>query len=280
MKNLFTLFALTMLPTFALGQSYFKEGTTWKTLVTSTSTPDSPPVVEVSTLSGQEVVDGYNAMKLYTMSNRDESTATFRAYIRTDNDKVYFKQTDSESEEWHLMYDFGLAAGEGCYVTHAGGSGVDGLYKTYIKCTGISDDASGLKIMLLEEYKDEKCESLYGTGKWLKGLASENGVEYNTLFDMDGGGTTLIEAYNGCEVFYSKTVTDIANARHEDFCIQIDGNSLNVSGANEQKTAIYTADGRRIAYAAAADGTANLILPGPGMYILKAGDKVKKIMAR
>lgn len=280
MKKLFTLFALAMLPAFAIGQSYFKDGTTWKTLVTSTTTPYGQSSVEVSTLSGQQVVDGYNTLKLYYTNDGNESSTTFIAYIRTDNDKVYFKLADSESEDWRLMYDFGLSVGEGCYVYYLCNGSVNESDKTYIKCTGISDDASGLKVMSLEEYNDETCSFLYGTGKWLKGLASENGLRYNNRFNMDGLGSTLLEAYNGSEVFYSKTVTDIANARPDGLGVRIDGKNLCVSNAGGQEIALYTTDGVRIARTVAAGGTASLTLPGSGMYLLKVGDNVKKVMAK
>ena len=269
-----------MLPAFAIGQSYFKEGTIWKTLVTSTTTPYGQSSVEVSTLSGQQVVDGYNTLKLYYTNDGNDSSTTFIAYIRTDNDKVYFKLADSESENWRLMYDFGLSVGEGCYVYYLCNGSVDESDKTYIKCIGISDDASGLKVMSLEEYNDETCNVLYGTGKWLKGLASENGLRYNTGFNMDGLGSTLLEAYNGSEVYYRNTVTDIANARHDGLGVRIDGKNLCVSNAGGQEITLYTTDGVRIARTTAAGGTASLTLPGSGMYLLKVGDGVKKVMAK
>lgn len=281
MKKLFTLFALAMLPAFAIGQSYFKEGTTWKTLLMGTTTPYGQSSVETATLSGQEVVGGYNAMKLYYADDNSESPAKFGAYIRTDNNKVYFKLTDSDSEDWHLMYDFGLSAGEGCYVYFAASSIADKPYRTYIKCIGISEDeTSGLKVMSLEEYKDETCSNLYGTGKWLKGLSSENGLIYNTRFNMDGLSTTLIEAYNGSNIFYSSTVTDVANARQDGLGVQIDGKNLSVSNAGGQEMALYTADGMRIVRTTATNGTASLTLPGSGMYLLKVGDTVKKVMVK
>lgn len=271
------MLVLAMLPVLAMAQSYFVDGMRWKTR-TYPCCPLDKESVYVTTLEGEETIDGYTALKMYSENEDEPSSRVLKAYIRTDGDKVYFRKVDSEIKEWRLMYDFGLKEGEGCYV-YALNREEDINPRSYIKCVGISHDAeSQLDVMKLEEYDDETCGSFVRHGKWFKGLASELGVEYNNYFELDGGGTRLIEARYGGDIVYSWTPTNIADATAPALGARVAGTTLTVTGiAAPCRVQLFAADGTLVGSMVAVGGSARMVLPGKGMYVLKAGGKTMKI---
>lgn len=277
LKKVSVLLAMAMLPVLAMAQSYFVDGTKWKTRTYPCCSLDGDGSVYITTLEGEETIDGYTALKMYSESEDDPSSRTLKAYIRTDGDKVYFRKANSEITEWRLMYDFGLKEGEGCYV-YALNRSEDIRPRSYIKCVGVSRDAgSQLDVMTLEEYDDETCESFVRHGKWFKGLASELGVEYNNYFELDGGGTMLIEAQYGGDTVYEWTPTSISGTTAPALGARVDGNTLTVTNiASPCRVQLFAADGTLVG-SIAANGSARITLPGKGMYVLKVGGKTMKI---
>ena len=119
MRNIFLLIAFTIMPMLVTAQTYFKDGTTWKTRLCGTlSAYNTVYYNTYAKLNGTETVDGHQALKLFYYEETKPEPQLY-AYIRTDGDKVYFKPANAAEDTWYLMYDFGLKAGESCEVYSA-----------------------------------------------------------------------------------------------------------------------------------------------------------------
>ena len=193
MKRLVISIAMAVLPMLIFGQECFTNGTEWKMMIKSIE-PQPKTSIEISKLDGMVNIDGYEAFKMYSEYENKPDSKTLLYYVRKENDKVFFKLPDDDSEEWYLMYDFGLAVGEGCYIYNPTFTiSFKKLYKTYLKCISITkDETSDNTIMGMEEYKDDTFELLRGEGEWIKGISSTLGINYNTGFGRTGGEFRLI----------------------------------------------------------------------------------------
>lgn len=216
--------------------TFFFKNMSWKTKVASTTDETVPTYVQTATLDCVEYVDGYRQMQLYCSSDADPDSYELAAYIRTDADKVYFRRPDSQNDTWYLMYDFGLKAGEGCYVYNAYAADGEPL-RTYVRCVDVKADPQyGWTVMSLEEYDDESCGACKAAGAWLQGLASVNGLLFNNCFGMDGVGGMLLEASCMDRVYYSRITSGIDNApaeeRAADRCYGINGMSVDAGGTH------------------------------------------------
>lgn len=216
--------------------TFFFKNMSWKTQVASTTDETCPTFIQTATLDCAETVDGYRQMQLYCSYDNDPGSFELEAYIRIDGDKVYFRRLDSDNDTWLLMYDFGLRAGEGCYVYNAYSKNEEPA-RTYVKCVGIkADKQCGWTVMSLEEYDDESCGSLKGTGAWLQGLASVNGLMFNNCFGMDGLGGMLLEASCQGKVYYHKITSGIGKVSGEERtvekCYGINGMAVDADGTH------------------------------------------------
>lgn len=115
MKRLVISIAMVVLPMLIFGQECFTNGTEWKMMIRSIEYQPKTSF-EISKLDGMVNINGYDAFKMYSEYENKPDSKTLLYYVRTENDKVFFKLPDDDSEEWYLMYDFGLAVGEGCYI--------------------------------------------------------------------------------------------------------------------------------------------------------------------
>lgn len=268
------LLATVMLPVLSFGQTCFTNGMEWKTQLVNTADPTAKGTVEISRLEEAVVVDGYDALKMYRMHENEPESKTMGYYVRTENDKVFFKLPESTSDAWYLMYDFGLSAGQGCYVYSPVLSG-DGSkpLKSYVKCVNTGrDEASDVSIMEIEEFTDEACSESRGKGTWLKGISSDNGVDYNIGFDMDGIGALLLSAKNGNDVVFSRNTTSICNVSQPALRYHIEGLNLAVYGVTPgDKLQICQTDGTVVGNFMAKDSEVNIRLPKAGLYILRSG---------
>lgn len=206
MKRFFNTLAMTLLSMVAFGQTCFKDGTEWKAQID----PDADPTehyVKISRLEGTVNIGGYEALKMYTEREGRPETKYLNYYVRTDKDKVYFMPAEYNSGTWYLMYDFGMTPGQGCYM-YRPPYGNQEPYRSYVKCVSIGqEEGYNYPVMELVDYMDETCDELTkGDGRWLKGVSSLNGVDFNIGFGLTGtGGGTLLEVKNGNDVYYSKT---------------------------------------------------------------------------
>lgn len=271
MKRLVISIAMAVLPMLIFGQECFTNGTEWKMMIKSIEPQPKTPI-EISKLDGMVNIDGYEAFKMYSEYENKPDSKTLLYYVRKENDKVFFKLPDDDSEEWYLMYDFGLAVGEGCYIYNPTFTINDKeLYKTYLKCISITkDETSGNTIMGMEEYKDDTFELLRGEGEWIKGISSTLGINYNTGFGMTGGEFRLIEVKNGNHVFYSDNTTSISKVSNAPLRYRVDGLNINLSGTEvSDNIQVYYTNGALLGNFAAKGNSINISVPNSGMYILK-----------
>ena len=271
MKRLVISIAMAVLPMLIFGQECFTNGTEWKMMIKSIE-PQPKTSIEISKLDGMVNIDGYEAFKMYSEYENKPDSKTLLYYVRKENDKVFFKLPDDDSEEWYLMYDFGLAVGEGCYIYNPTFTINDKeLYKTYLKCISITkDETSDNTIMGMEEYKDDTFELLRGEGEWIKGISSTLGINYNTGFGRTGGEFRLIEVKNGDRVFYSDNTTSISKVSNAPLRYRVDGLNINLSGTEvSDNIQVYYTNGALLGNFTANGNSIDISVPNSGMYILK-----------
>lgn len=262
---------MAVLPMLIFGQECFTNGTEWKMMIRSIEYQPKTSF-EISKLDGMVNIDGYEAFKMYSEYENKPDSKTLLYYVRKENDKVFFKLPDDDSEEWYLMYDFGLAVGEGCYIYNPTFTINDKeLYKTYLKCVSITkDETSGNTIMGMEEYKDDTFELLRGEGEWIKGISSTLGINHNTGFGMTGGEFRLIEVKNGDRVFYSDNTTSISKVSNAPLRYRVDGLNINLSGTEvSDKIQVYYTNGALLGNFTANGNSINISVPNSGVYVLK-----------
>ena len=272
MKRLVISIAMAVLPMLIFGQECFTNGTEWKMMIKSIE-PQPKTSIEISKLDGMVNIDGYEAFKMYSEYENKPDSKTLLYYVRKENDKVFFKLPDDDSEEWYLMYDFGLAVGEGCYIYNPTFTiSFKKLYKTYLKCISITkDETSDNTIMGMEEYKDDTFELLRGEGEWIKGISSTLGINYNTGFGRTGGEFRLIEVKNGNHVFYSYDTNSISQASHTtSLRYRVDGLNISLSGTEAgDNIQVYYTNGALLGNFAAKGNSINIRVPNSGVYVLK-----------
>ena len=271
MKRLVISIAMVVLPMLIFGQECFTNGTEWKMMIRSIEYQPKTSF-EISKLDGMVNINGYDAFKMYSEYENKSDSKTLLYYVRTENDKVFFKLPDDDSEEWYLMYDFGLAVGEGCYIYNPTFTINDKeLYKTYLKCISITkDETSGNTIMGMEEYKDDTFELLRGEGEWIKGISSTLGINYNTGFGRTGGEFRLIEVKNGDRVFYSDNTTSISKVSNAPLRYRVDGLNINLSGTEvSDNIQVYYTNGALLGNFTAKGNSINIRVPNSGVYVLK-----------
>ena len=271
MKRLVISIAMVVLPMLIFGQECFTNGTEWKMMIRSIEYQPKTSF-EISKLDGMVNINGYDAFKMYSEYENKPDSKTLLYYVRTENDKVFFKLPDDDSEEWYLMYDFGLAVGEGCYIYNPTFTiSFKKLYKTYLKCISITkDETSDNTIMGMEEDKDDTFELLRGEGEWIKGISSTLGINYNTGFGMTGGEFRLIEVKNGDRVFYSDNTTSISKVSHTHLRYRVDGLNINLSGTEvSDNIQVYYTNGALLGNFTANGNSINISVPNSGVYVLK-----------
>lgn len=279
MRNIFLLIAFTIMPMLATAQTYFKDGTTWKTRLCGTQSADNTVYNNTyAKLNGTETVDGRQALKLFYYEETKPEPQLY-AYIRTDGDKVYFKPANAAKDTWYLMYDFGLKAGESCDVYSAWNiDNYPNLRESHITCLDVQkDENSGFDKMLVQESLEGiDC----GTFAWYKGLSSDLGLLWNNGCGVDGIGRILMEvSYNG-EVIYSNNTTSVENVATGGLKTSVSGKNVTVTNIGKpERMELFSADGKLVKELVVERGAANIILPTNGIYILKIGGQTTKIVA-
>lgn len=273
-----TMLVLVFAPTLMNAQTFFTVGTSWKTELWNME-PDPKIYIQIVSLDGTETIDGYTSMKMYSEYENDATSRKLVAYIRTNGDKVFFMNPETKTKAWYLMYDFGLKAGEGCYVYSCECTNAEGEpLRSYVMYTGTNTTESGLTAMELKEYYDETCDEYLGSEKWLKGLASTRGVLLNCSFGLDGMGSNLLECSNNNTLLYSRNSTQVTDIKGAELKVTVNGLSVEVSGIKSPcSLTVYSSDGALLQSKMAEAGNTKLTLPQKGIYLLKVGDKERKI---
>lgn len=275
MKRLVMSIAMVILPMLIFGQECFTNGTEWITKITTPGNPKKE-LIQIEKLDGMVNIDGYDALKMYCEYESIPDSKTLLYYVRTEGDKVFFRLPDDDSGAWYLMYDFGLVAGEGCYLycpLYTDKENNNTPLKDYIKCTSWTKDAtSGIYFMDAEEYEDNTCSGLILDGpRWFDGISSIRGISSNIGLGMRSGSISrLIEVRNGDRVFYSDNTTSISKVSKTPLRYRVDGLNINLSGTEAgDKIQVYYTSGALLGNFTAKGNSINISVPNSGMYILK-----------
>jgi len=270
---------MAIVPFIAHGETYFKDGMKWTAQYVGTHTPGGVYSTQTVSLEGAAAVDGYNALKMFVLTNDDAATKKQVASVRTEDERVYFYDTQSKS--WHLMYDFGLEVGEGCYVYNILSRDSDAMpQRTYVKCTAHTenDTYDGWPSLILAEYESEVCDVQLGQGEWLKGLASIQGILRNNMFDLDGFGSTLTGVYYNDNLICQPGLSGIQSMVNAPMSVKVSGKTLSIYNVGTAgMLSLYTADGSLIGRYELSGTDIAITLPHTGAYILSAGGYSQKI---
>lgn len=275
MKRLVISIAMVVLPMLIFGQECFTNGTEWITKITTPGNPQTE-LIKIEKLDGMVTIDGYDALKMYCEYESIPDSKTLLYYVRTEGDKVFFRLPDDDSGTWYLMYDFGLVAGEGCYLyspLYTDKENNNTPLKDYIKCISwTKDETSGIYIMDAEEYEDNTCSGLTLDGiRWFDGISSVRGISSNIGLGMISGSfPQLLEVKNGERVFYSDNTTSISKVSNAPLRYRVDGLNINLSGTEvSDKIQVYYTNGALLGNFTANGNSIDISVPNSGMYILK-----------
>lgn len=257
------------------GQECFTNGTEWITKITTPGNPQTE-LIKIEKLDGMVNTDGYNALKMYCEYESIPDSKTLLYYVRTEGDKVFFRLPDDDSGTWYLMYDFGLVAGEGCYLycpLYTDKENNNTPLKDYVKCISwTKGETSDIYIMDAEEYEDNTCSGLTLDGiRWFDGISSVRGISSNIGLGMISGSfSRLIEVKNGDRVFYSDNTTSISKVSHTHLRYRVDGLNINLSGTEvSDKIQVYYTNGALLGNFTANGNSINIRVPNSGVYVLK-----------
>ncbi|MDE6230463.1 MAG: hypothetical protein K2M37_02465 [Muribaculaceae bacterium] len=259
-------------PIVAFGESVFENGTLWKEI--RYGTPDGILIVHRYDVFMQEV-PGQNRLGFYGHYIEDPNLE-FLAYVKTEDNRVYV--SEDGTQDWLLIYDFNLQPGEGTTIYHYpyGGSG-SRVITTYVECKEIVDspDYPGLKIMKLEEFESESDRSYPRYGEWLIGIGSADGVLHNGRFQMDGGGSRLVEVLVDGKQVYKNEPTGLKESYEGDGdYFEIKGDKLVIKDPiGSLEWGLYSVDGLIIANGVANGQKCEIDLPSGRSVILKIGSR-------
>lgn len=231
---------------------FFKEKAKWITKVKSENAPEYTETIRLA--AGEKIGDFETLRMLSSIDGKDEKTI---GNIRTEGQKVYFS-TEANPSQWYLIYDFNLRPGQDCryYSVMANGSEPR---ETGAKCTEIADyELAPVTKVQLDNGKT-----------WLRGVGSSTGPV--TTPDAE---TTLTELWIGNSLRF-KFVDDVAIETVDsdaDYSFSIDNRTLTTSG--DVPAFVYNVDGRLVG------AGASVTLNSPGLYIVRQGHNVRKVLVR
>lgn len=278
MKTLkFTTLAICLSLSFiGIAQNYFVDGTIWESEVWDTQYPKIHSVTERVWLSEST---SHEFLEMYCQYDESSDDSQFVAFVKTAEDKVYFKLNSDESSEWFLFYNFNLKEGEGCYVYSPNYSIEKTPFQSYLKCTGLTETSKGTE-MLLQQYEDETCQGVHYDGVWLKGIGSLSGVLNNNRFGMIGSGSKLANVVSGDKTIYSARQSAGISSNPDVPLIEVRviGNNLYVESEQIGKGYLYTQSGICIDKLELKNVPYAIEALNPGVYILSAEGVYKKII--
>lgn len=282
MMMVLSVVAMAFAPT--AGATYFKEGSVWKTYRIGTTEPNMEREYYRFYLKVDDSDDSGSVFNLIEESAKGDLTTI--CLIKEEDNRIYFFD-DNFTSQWYLLYDFNLKEGD-CVCAYTPDLSVHPYHSptvTYVKCVGeelYEHDSTPWPALRLEEYGDADYTDLLGEGVWLKGLGSPHGLIENCGFDyMAGLGSKLYEVVSDDDVVYKAYVASASLLKSEEVSLRCTGKVVSLSGVGDgSSVAVYSVDGRKVASCKASGGTADIVLPQSGAYMIAAGDSVFKVLAR
>ena len=188
--------------------TYFRPGMTWVEERRSDVTPWDLPFQDVLYL---EQGDEDGVYELYTLSET-EAEPSLTALVKTEGEKVFMRSVKAgDTQNWYLVYDFGLLPGESCDVYYPYWKTQDGIpWKYNLSCLEIREqdpEFDGVDVMVMKEnLSDEYSDQ----GYWIKGIGATRGVLENCRFEAVGGSSRIQQAIFNGESLYS-TPSDMSS---------------------------------------------------------------------
>lgn len=249
------------LPLMASADNFFKSGMKWEYEVHSDGPSEFPVSHTIFQLVGDTVIDGYESTRMYVEEVEYEVLPKLLAFVRTEDDKVFFKY-DYPEEEWSLLYDFGLKPGCETYIDR-----ITSFPETskrhlieWVSCIKVEEsiEYQGMEAMVMaNKYSDEVDANSLGV--WINGIGSTFLLYNGTAFGISGGACRLIKAsMNG------NTICEYQKAKVENY----DADNRNMS--------VLSLDGRIIYEGLNMYDTLKDLVRIPGIYIVKTGNTVHK----
>lgn len=265
-------------------ENWFKEGTIWNTEFYP-EYPNDEISYTKSWLSPVNDDNGNDILGLFEERISNESEPVLKAFIKTEGEKVFFRNIDEEEGDWYLLFDFDLNEGEGSDVWLIGTKGYDDKpYTSYLKCVQIIEndpEFDGWTTMRMEEWsKYNQSDETYlaGTGVWIKGLGGSKGPESNMYLQVDGLHSKLLSVTYNDEMIYKVESAKVETSLIDNIKISIQGLKVLISGINENlNVSIYTLDGKNVFNKISNEPTIEFIVPEPGVYLISVNGKTTKI---
>lgn len=141
----------------AYGGTYFKDGMKWTVRYSGTHKPEVAYSQKTFSLEGDTILNDSKAFKMYSIADDIESSKEFITALKVSDDKVWF--WDRHTEDWYLLYDFGLNEGDGCFVYHISSCQEHTIPQgSYLKCTQVNnaETENDLTFLEVEEYECEE----------------------------------------------------------------------------------------------------------------------------
>lgn len=262
-------------------ENYFVDGTRWDVLSSGTSIPGGLEAEHYYYISGDTVINDVVAHKMYCYEKFDGSVSetSLCAIVRTEGDKVYVKKS-KVSNEWGLLYDFGLKPGEVCKVVESTFYEKEKDPNTfYVRCNNVSasEKYPGYEEMVMESYYSEDDDKTPLYGIWYKGIGSDEGPLHNGSFLLVGASYALMSVWSWNTQIFSRDISKLSTAiASKDY--RIIGRSLIWDCDEVNNISIYTTDGSLIYSQTGESG--NFQFPVAGVYIIRVNGESTRTCIR
>lgn len=256
-------------------ENYIKEGTVW-VLTCYPDMPDEAPAIAEERI--EKCMDGdEEALGLFYTNSLGNTE--FRAFIRTEGDKVFFKTKENFPDQWFLLYDFGLKEGESCEVYHLN------TVKEYGKATSWTIVGGETRQSPYSDCKELVVSCGGGSGYWINGIGSAAGLESSTYYSWVGDGAALLEVTSDGERIYYNEKHEIRTSSVKHISepgipeIRLEGSELTVMASGRpERVSVHAADGTLIYSATGTGDDLRITLPEKGIYVVKAGEETRKVL--
>lgn len=270
-----------LFPLYSYSQNYFMPGIEWNIEIHRNGAPFLYETQFIKELSDD--VDNVYGLFSYT-TGTDLENLQCEAEIKTDGEKVYFKDPSDDNDTWYLMYDFGLQEGESVEIftpTFLSNHRIpDAITLTCKEIVENNPDFDGWTTMTMVEEEVFEGESHEREISWIKGLGDFRGPLANYSVFLTGGGSLLLSASYDNSVVYTSpyngiNYTDAVSPIN----LKIIDNILDIHTDNAAMPVwVYSINGNLIGVKEPTNISDTILLPAKGVYIVKSGDKSFKVI--